>query len=118
MKRKVMRNPYRAIYRTALISAAALGVSVVALMGSLAANKDDLIPVAREPLETVEETAAEPVELEPMPEPLESLGTFMCRATAPASNAAGSGVQSTHLGLGQDTSSGRSPAPSQRPGGR
>ena len=83
MKRKVMRNPYRAIYRTALISAAALGVSVVALMGSLAANKDDLIPVAREPLEMVEEPVAEPVELEPMPEPLESLGTFMVQSYCP-----------------------------------
>ena len=89
MKRKVIRNPYRAIYRTALISAAALGVSVAALMGSLAANKDDLIPVAREPLETVEEPAAEPVELEPMPEPLESLGTFMVQSYCPCPECCG-----------------------------
>lgn len=89
MKRKVMRNPYRAIYRTALISAAALGVSVVALMGSLVANKDDLIPVAREPLEAVEEPVAEPVEREPMPEPLESLGTFMVTSYCPCPECCG-----------------------------
>lgn len=85
MKRKVMRNPYRAIYRTALLSAAALGVSVVALLAGITANvdKEDVIPVAREPLEVAEEPAVDPVEREPMPEPLESLGTFMVQSYCP-----------------------------------
>lgn len=91
MKRKVMRNPYRAIYRTALLSAAALGVSVAALLAGITANvdKEDVIPVAREPLEIAEEPAVDSAEREPLPEPLESLGTFMVTSYCPCPECCG-----------------------------
>lgn len=93
LNRKVLRNPYREIYRTALLSATALVVSLAALLAGITANvdKEDVIPVARDPMESVAEPASLPdtTKPEPMPEPLQSLGEFLVTAYCPCPECCG-----------------------------
>ena len=95
MKRKVMRNPYRSIYRVGLLAAAALVVSIASLTGSIASNLDR----PESPQNTSSTTVMEfPVENEdppvltaeePQEEALESLGEFIVTAYCPCPECCG-----------------------------
>ena len=94
-RKKVIRNPYRSIYRVGLLAAAALVVSIASLAGSIASNLDRPESPQNASDDTVMESPIEHEETplltveEPQKEELKSLGEFMVTSYCPCPECCG-----------------------------